>query len=99
MQCLTPIILIIGSLYSFHQFTYSWWVAGCSSETEAEKLWFSAWALAGGVLFLMSLLSWVAYVVALWRRRRVTVLGLTYIGLWVLVLGGTWLWGKFFLMG
>ncbi len=97
MKVLAPILLIIGTLYSFHQFTFCWWVAGCSSETGAEKSFHVFWAGAFGIALLVSLLSWVAYAVFLWRRKSAGGLVAVYLGLWALLMGGGLLWIKYLL--
>lgn len=99
MKYLTPIMLIIGTLYSFNAFTFCWWTAGSGGETAVGKEIFGAFALVYGVLFMLSMLGWLVYVIALWRRKGVKVLGLTYLGVWVVLLAGIRLWLKFSLAG
>ena len=48
---------------------------------------------------MLSLLSWLGYGIALWRRMGVMALGLTYLGVWVVLLAGVRLWLKFSLAG
>lgn len=97
MKVLTPILLIIGTLFSFHQFTFCWWVAGSCSETAAEKSFHLAWAGVFGLALLVSLLSWVIYAVLLWRRKSPGVLLVSYLGVWALLAGGGLLWVNCFL--
>ena len=99
MKYLTPILLIIGTLYSFNAFTFCWWSAGSGGESADGKVVFGAFALVYGLLFCLSLLSWLGYGIALWRRKGVKALGLTYLGVWVVLLAGVRLWLKFSLAG
>lgn len=99
MKYLTPIMLIIGTLWSFNAFTYCWWVAGGGGESLTGKELFATFALVYGLLFMLSMLSWLAYGIALWRRKNVRLLGLSYLGLWVVLLTGVRLWVKFNLAG
>ena len=99
MRYLTPILLIIGTLYSFNAFTFCWWSAGAGGGGADDKVVFGAFALVYGLLFCLSLLSWLGYGIALWRRMGVKALGLTYLGVWVVLLIGVRLWLKFSLAG
>ena len=97
VKVLTPILLIIGTLFSFHQFTFCWWVVGSCSETAVEKSFHLVWTGTFGLALLVSLLCWVVYAVILWLRKSPGVLLAVYLGVWALLMGGGLLWIKYLL--
>lgn len=85
MKILAPILLIIGTLYSWYMALYYPWLASCYYGNERAKLFCSIWFYVFGIALVVSLLSWVAYAVTLWRRKSPGVLCAVYLILWGLL--------------
>ena len=95
VKILTPILLLIGLLCSFNMFTWHWYIAGGSEG--AEKAFYSVWALVMGLIMLLTLLSWVAYAITLWRRKGTGTLGVIYLSMWAVMYGAGLLWVRYFI--
>ena len=95
VKILTPIFLLIGLLCSFNMFTWHWYVAGGSEG--AEKAFYSVWALVMGGIMLLTLMSWVAYAITLWRRKGAGTLGVVYLCMWAVMYSLGLLWVNYFM--
>lgn len=95
VKILTPVFLLIGLLSSFNMFTWHWYIAGVSNGD--VKAFYSVWALVMGLIMMLTLLSWVAYAITLWRRKGVATLGVIYLCMWVVMYSVGLLWVNYFI--
>ncbi len=98
MKVLTPILLIVGTLYSVYMaIWYGWQIAYWSSAGEVRGAMFCEywwWAFCGGVV--LSVVGWILYGMVLWRGRGLGWLVSGYVGLGILLYVGTLLCIKAF---
>lgn len=101
MKVLTPILLIVGTLYSVYMaIWYGWQAAYWSSAGELRGTMFCEYwwrAFCGGVV--LSVVGWILYGMVLWRGRGHGWLVSGYVGLGILLYVGTLLCIKAFFAG
>ncbi|MBQ3218715.1 MAG: hypothetical protein IJB33_07580 [Akkermansia sp.] len=91
MNVLAPILLLLGSLYSWYMAAYYLWQASYHSGNEKAVHFCAVWFYVYGAALIVSLLSWVGYALLLWRRKSPTMLCCVYLGLWVVLIAcGLW---------
>lgn len=90
MKIILPILLILGTFYSWYMTAYYLWQASYHSEHERAVAVCLVWGYVFACLLVVSLLAWIAYGIALWRRKGYGLLSLVYVSLNVLLYGVGW---------
>lgn len=94
MKALAPILLILGTLYTFYMTTwYSWQSAYWTTLGKAETVCYcnvKSWTFVA--CLAVSLLCWVWYGITLWRKKGYGILTGVYAGVCGLLYVGGILW-------
>ena len=97
MKVLTPILLAIGTLYSWYMAEYYLWQAAYHAAHARAVVFCGVWSYVFGSALVVSLVAWVVCLVSLWRKKSLGWLCTVYLSLWALLMGGGLLWIKYLL--